>query len=75
MTLDNTSAVVGTLVITLAFLMLGVERLRPQGLVPQGEQGCAAVLGQLLGGVWGPIVDLTPSPWWPLSLYERARDG
>lgn len=54
MTLDNTVAVVGTLVVTLAFLVLGAELLRPQGLVPE-EEKVAEVLGQLLGGVWGPI--------------------
>ena len=54
MTLDNTTAVVGTLIITVAFLVLGTELLRPQGLVPE-ESRVAAVLGQLLGGVWGPI--------------------
>ncbi len=54
MTLDNTVAVVGTLLVTLAFLILGTELLRPQGLVPE-EERVAEVLGQLLGGVWGPI--------------------
>ena len=54
MTLDNTVAVLGTLIVTLAFLILGTELLRPQGLVPE-EHRVAEVLGQLLGGVWGPI--------------------
>jgi Mn2+/Fe2+ NRAMP family transporter len=54
MTLDNTVAVVGTVVVTLAFLVLGTELLRPQGLVPE-EEKVAEVLGQLLGGVWGPV--------------------
>jgi hypothetical protein len=54
MTLDNSVAVFGTLVITLAFLILGVELLRPQGLIPE-EDRVAEVLGRLLGEVWGPI--------------------
>lgn len=54
MTLDNTVAVVGTLVVTVAFLVLGVEMLRPRGLVPE-EDRVAEVLGSLLGGVWGPV--------------------
>lgn len=54
MTLDNSIAVVGTLIITLAFLILGVELLRPEGLVPE-EDRVADVLGELLGGVWGPV--------------------
>jgi Mn2+/Fe2+ NRAMP family transporter len=53
MTLDNTMAVAGTLVVTIAFLILGAELLRPQGLVPD-EHRVAPVLGRLLGGVWGP---------------------
>ena len=52
MTLDNSVAVVGTLLITLAFLILGAELLRPEGLVPE-EERIADVLGELLGGVWG----------------------
>ncbi|MEO7436430.1 MAG: Nramp family divalent metal transporter [Candidatus Binatia bacterium] len=54
MTLDNTTAVVGTLVITLAFLILGTEMLRPNGLVPE-ESRVAEVLGHMLGDVWGPV--------------------
>ena len=54
MTLDNTVAVVGTLVIAGAFLVLGAELLRPQGLVPE-EQRVASTLGRLLGDVWGPV--------------------
>lgn len=54
LTLDNTVAVVGTLVITLGFLVLGVELLRPEGLVP-AEDRIAEVLGRLLGQVWGPF--------------------
>jgi hypothetical protein len=54
MTFDNTVAVVGTLIVILAFLILGTELLRPQGLVPE-ENRVAETLGQLLGGVWGPV--------------------
>jgi hypothetical protein len=54
MTLDNTVAVVGTLVVTVAFMILGAQLLRPRGLVPE-EERVAETLGQLLGGVWGPI--------------------
>jgi hypothetical protein len=54
MTLDNSVAVVGTLVVTIAFLILGAQLLRPRGLVPE-EERVAETLGQLLGGVWGPI--------------------
>lgn len=54
MTLDTTLAVVGTTIITLAFLVLGTELLKPKGLIPE-EDKVAAVLGQLLGQVWGPI--------------------
>jgi Mn2+/Fe2+ NRAMP family transporter len=52
MTLDTTVAVAGTLLITLAFLVLGTQLLRPAGLVPE-EDRVAEVLGELLGGVWG----------------------
>ena len=52
LTLDNTVAVIGTLLITLGFLVLGVELLRPEGLVPD-EDRIAEVLGQLLGSTWG----------------------
>jgi Mn2+/Fe2+ NRAMP family transporter len=54
MTLDNHLAVFGTLLITIAFLILGTELLRPRGLVPE-ENRVAEVLGNLLGQVWGPI--------------------
>lgn len=54
MTLDNSIAVVGVLVIVIAFLILGTELLRPEGLVPQ-EDKVAKTLGRLLGDVWGPI--------------------
>jgi Mn2+/Fe2+ NRAMP family transporter len=52
MTLDCTVAVVGTLIVTLAFLVLGTELLGPQKLVPD-EDRVAEVLGRLLGEVWG----------------------
>jgi Mn2+/Fe2+ NRAMP family transporter len=54
MTLDNSLAVVGTCLITIAFLILGTELLKPKGLVPE-EEKVAEVLGQLLGQVWGPV--------------------
>ena len=54
MTLDTGVAVIGALLITLTFLVLGAELLRPSGLVP-AEETVAEGLGQLLGGVWGPI--------------------
>lgn len=54
MTLDNSLAVVGTLMIAMAFLILGTELLRPEGLVPE-ENRVAETLGYLLGGVWGPL--------------------
>lgn len=54
MTLDVTIGVMSGLLIVLAFLILGTELLRPEGLLPEENQ-VAAVLGQLLGQVWGPI--------------------
>ena len=54
MTLDNHLAVFGTLIITIAFLILGTELLKPRGLVPE-ENRVAEVLGNLLGEVWGPV--------------------
>lgn len=54
MTLDITIGVIGGLLIVLAFLILGTELLRPKGLLPE-EDRVAEVLGQLLGGVWGPV--------------------
>ncbi|MGH2793417.1 MAG: Nramp family divalent metal transporter [Actinomycetota bacterium] len=51
MTLDNSVAVIGTLVLAVAFLILGTELLRPAGLVPE-EEKIAEVLGRLLGDVW-----------------------
>lgn len=54
MTISNTLAVVGALLAALAFLILGGELLRPQGLVPQENQ-VAETLGSLLGDLWGPF--------------------
>ena len=54
MTADTTVAVGGTLIITLSFLILGTELLKPQGLVPE-ENKVAEVLGGMLGQLWGPI--------------------
>lgn len=54
MLLSNTLAVVGALLATLAFLILGAELLYPQGLVPQESQ-VAETLGSLLGDLWGPF--------------------
>lgn len=54
MSLSNTLAVVGALLAALAFLILGGELLRPQGLVPK-EQQVAEILGSLLGDIWGPF--------------------
>jgi Mn2+/Fe2+ NRAMP family transporter len=52
MTLDCSVAVVGTLMVTLAFLILGAELLGPQKAVPE-EDRVAEVLGRLLGDIWG----------------------
>lgn len=54
LTLDNSVAVAGTLVIVLAFLILGAELLRPERIVPE-EDHVARVLGELLGKVWGRV--------------------
>lgn len=54
MSFSNTLAVVGALLAALAFLILGGELLRPQGLVPK-EQEVAEILGSLLGDLWGPF--------------------
>jgi Mn2+/Fe2+ NRAMP family transporter len=54
MTFDCSVAVAGTLLIAVAFLILGTELLQPRGLVPE-ENRVAEVLGELLGGVFGPI--------------------
>jgi hypothetical protein len=54
MTLDTSIAVVGALVVTVSFLVLGTELLRPRGLLPEEEQ-MAAVLGNLLSSTWGEV--------------------
>lgn len=54
MTFSNTLAVVGALLAALAFLILGGELLRPEGLIPQENQ-VAETLGNLLGNLWGPF--------------------
>ena len=54
MTLDTNVAVIGTLLVTLSFLILGTELLQPKGLVPEANK-IAETLGQLLGEIWGPI--------------------
>lgn len=54
MTLDTTVAVVGALIVTVAFLILGAELLRPRGLIPD-EEKVAQTLGVLLGGVFGTV--------------------
>ncbi|MEC4819421.1 MAG: Nramp family divalent metal transporter [Scytonema sp. PMC 1069.18] len=54
MTIDITIGVLGGLFIVIAFLILGAELLRPEGIVP-AEDRVAEVLGQLLGNVWGQI--------------------
>ncbi|MBZ0230718.1 MAG: Nramp family divalent metal transporter [Deltaproteobacteria bacterium] len=54
MTITNTLAVAGALAMAFAFLVLGAELLRPEGLVP-AEDRVAATLGRLLGDVWGPV--------------------
>ena len=54
MTISNTLAVVGAVLIAIAFLILGSELLRPKGLVPSEDQ-MSEVLGRLLGEVWGPV--------------------
>lgn len=52
MTIDNNFAVFGTLLVTVSFLILGAELLKPRGLVPE-ENKVAEVLGHLLGTIWG----------------------
>jgi Mn2+/Fe2+ NRAMP family transporter len=53
MTIVNTLAVIGALVIAMAFLILGTELLKPEKLIPE-ENKVAEALGRLLGDVWGP---------------------
>jgi Mn2+/Fe2+ NRAMP family transporter len=52
MTADTTVGVGGTLIVTLSFLILGVELLKPKGLIPE-ENKVAEVLGGMLTQVWG----------------------
>ncbi|MEZ4599637.1 MAG: Nramp family divalent metal transporter [Syntrophotaleaceae bacterium] len=52
MTIDNTLGVLGGTLIVTAFLILGAEVLRPEGVVPE-ERRVAEVLGKLLGNTWG----------------------
>jgi Mn2+/Fe2+ NRAMP family transporter len=54
MTRDNTVAVGGTVIVTLSFLILGTELLKPKGIIPE-ENKVAEVLGHMLGHLWGPI--------------------
>jgi hypothetical protein len=51
-TLANTLAVLGALIIAFAFLILGTELLQPKGLIPE-ENKVAEVLGELMGSIWG----------------------
>jgi Mn2+/Fe2+ NRAMP family transporter len=52
MTLDNTVAVVGALVVTVAFLVLGAELLGDRGGAPE-EQKMSATLAEAIEGVFG----------------------
>ncbi|MBW4518046.1 MAG: Nramp family divalent metal transporter [Timaviella obliquedivisa GSE-PSE-MK23-08B] len=54
MTFSNTLAVIGALLAALAFLILGAQLLRPEGIVPEENQ-VAETLGTLLGNIWGPF--------------------
>ncbi|MCM4078896.1 Nramp family divalent metal transporter [Paractinoplanes hotanensis] len=54
MTLDASLAVVGTGIITVAFLVLGVELLRPEGIVP-AESDVARDLTMLFSEVFGSV--------------------
>lgn len=54
MTLDSTFAVVGVALITVAFLVLGAELLRPEGIVP-AEADVARDLTRLFSEVFGSI--------------------
>ncbi|MDY7091085.1 MAG: Nramp family divalent metal transporter, partial [Actinomycetota bacterium] len=54
MTLDATFAVVGTGIITVAFLVLGTELLRPEGIVP-AESDVARDLTTLFSEVFGSV--------------------
>lgn len=52
MILSNTLAVIGAVIVALAFLMLEGELLRPRGLVPT-EDRVAKTLGRLLAASGG----------------------
>ena len=54
MSISNTLAVAGALLIAFAFLILGAELLQPKGLLPE-EDKMSEVLGKLLGNLWGPL--------------------
>ncbi|ROO50762.1 Mn2+/Fe2+ NRAMP family transporter [Micromonospora sp. Llam0] len=54
MTLDSTFAVVGVALITVAFLILGAELLRPEGIVP-AEADVARDLTRLFSEVFGSV--------------------
>lgn len=54
MVIDNTLGVIGGFMIVVAFLILGTELLRPEGIVPE-ENRVASVLGKLLESTWGRI--------------------
>jgi Mn2+/Fe2+ NRAMP family transporter len=54
MTTDSSVAVIGTLIVTLSFLILGAQLLQPKGLVPE-ENKVAETLGNMLGELWGPV--------------------
>ncbi|WBB55964.1 Nramp family divalent metal transporter [Verrucosispora sp. WMMD573] len=54
MTLDSTFAVVGVGIITVAFLVLGAELLRPEGIVP-AESDVARDLTTLFSEVFGSV--------------------
>ena len=77
--LDTTVAVVGALLISIAFLILGAELLRPRGLVPE-ESRVAEVLGVLLGGVFGAVgfwfmITATFVGFWDTVLSDQDGFG
>jgi Mn2+/Fe2+ NRAMP family transporter len=54
MTADTSVAVIGTTIVTIAFLILGAELLKPNGLVPDENQ-VAETLGKMLEHLWGRV--------------------
>lgn len=54
LTLANTIAIGGGLLIALAFMILGAELLFPGQLVPE-DKNMAFTLGSMLGKLWGPV--------------------